>query len=62
MDQDEPLDHAAARELQEETSVDPSSVLLEQVQYVCVKYLRRRVLCFVQVDCGAVYSLARSVL
>lgn len=31
VDQDEPLDQAAARELQEETSVDPASVLLTQV-------------------------------
>ncbi|KAK9826169.1 hypothetical protein WJX81_002988 [Elliptochloris bilobata] len=31
VDENEPLDRAAARELQEETSVDPSGVLLEQV-------------------------------
>ncbi|KAL4422704.1 hypothetical protein ABPG75_008901 [Micractinium tetrahymenae] len=31
VDENEPLDRAAARELQEETSVDPSSVLLTQV-------------------------------
>jgi ADP-ribose pyrophosphatase YjhB (NUDIX family) len=30
VDQNEPLDTAAARELQEETSVDPTSVLLTQ--------------------------------
>lgn len=30
MDEDEPLDKAAARELQEETSVNPSDVLLSQ--------------------------------
>lgn len=31
MDENEPLDKAAARELQEETSVDPSQVSLQQV-------------------------------
>lgn len=31
MDENEPLDQAAARELQEETSVDPADVLLTQV-------------------------------
>jgi ADP-ribose pyrophosphatase YjhB (NUDIX family) len=31
VDENEPLDVAAARELQEETSVDPNSVLLMQV-------------------------------
>lgn len=31
MDENEPLDRAAARELQEETSVDPKDVLLTQV-------------------------------
>ena len=31
MDENEPLDKAAARELQEETSVDPRDVLLTQV-------------------------------
>eukprot|EP00887_Chlorella_sp_A99_P000198 scaffold13.g198.t1 len=31
VDENEPLDQAAARELQEETSVDPSAVLLTQV-------------------------------
>lgn len=30
MDKDEPLDKAAARELQEETSVNPKDVLLTQ--------------------------------
>ena len=40
VDQDEPLDRAAARELQEETSMDPSSVLLEQVQQSCIKRFR----------------------
>ena len=30
MDEDEPLDKAAARELQEETSVNPKDVLLTQ--------------------------------
>ena len=30
MDEDESLDHAAARELEEETSVKPSDVILEQ--------------------------------
>lgn len=32
MDENEALDHAAARELEEETSVKPSDVLLEQAQ------------------------------
>lgn len=32
MDEGEPLEQAAARELQEETSVDPSSVLLTQAR------------------------------
>ena len=32
MDKDEPLHRAAARELQEETSVDPKDVLLTQVK------------------------------
>ena len=32
VDENESLDAAAARELQEETSVEPSSVLLTQVQ------------------------------
>jgi len=32
VDEGEPLDHAAARELQEETSVNPRDVLLEQVR------------------------------
>lgn len=45
VDQDEPLDRAAARELQEETSVDPSSVLLEQVQQFCINMLQIRVCC-----------------
>ncbi len=40
VDEGEPLDHAAARELQEETSVNPRDVLLEQVrlqeQHLCV--------------------------
>lgn len=31
MDENESLDHAAARELEEETSVKPSDVVLEQV-------------------------------
>ena len=31
VDENEPLDKAAARELQEETSVDPKDVLLTQV-------------------------------
>ena len=31
VDENEPLDRAAARELQEETSVDPKDVLLTQV-------------------------------
>ena len=31
MDENEPLDHAAARELQEETSVNPKDVLLTQI-------------------------------
>jgi ADP-ribose pyrophosphatase YjhB (NUDIX family) len=31
VDENEPLDTAAARELQEETSVNPSDVLLTQV-------------------------------
>ena len=31
VDENESLDHAAARELQEETSVDPRDVVLEQV-------------------------------
>lgn len=35
MDENEPLDHAAARELQEETSVDPKNILLTQVQDIC---------------------------
>ena len=43
VDQDEPLDRAAARELQEETSVDPSSVLLEQVQHFCINMPQIRV-------------------
>lgn len=32
MDEDEPLERAAARELQEETSVNPADVLLTQVR------------------------------
>ncbi len=32
VDKDEPLDKAAARELQEETSVNPKDVLLTQVR------------------------------
>jgi 8-oxo-dGTP pyrophosphatase MutT (NUDIX family) len=37
VDENEPLEHGAARELQEETSVDPSSVALRQVshQHMC---------------------------
>eukprot|EP00891_Asterochloris_glomerata_P008445 jgi/Astpho2/8445/Aster-07631 len=31
VDENEPLDHAAARELQEETSVNPKDVLLTQI-------------------------------
>ena len=31
MDENEPLDHAAARELQEETSVNPEDILLTQI-------------------------------
>ena len=38
VDENEPLDHAAARELKEETSLDASKsgVVLEQVSYVCI--------------------------
>lgn len=32
VDEDEPLERAAARELQEETSVNPADVLLTQVK------------------------------
>ena len=37
VDEDEPLDHAAARELKEETSLDAkqSGVVLEQVNIQC---------------------------
>jgi ADP-ribose pyrophosphatase YjhB (NUDIX family) len=35
VDQGESLDAAAARELQEETSIDPASVNLTQVRAVC---------------------------
>lgn len=37
VDENESLDHAAARELQEETSVNPSQVLLEQVSPTAAK-------------------------
>ena len=33
MDENEPLDKAAARELEEETSVKPSDVILEQASF-----------------------------
>ena len=38
VDENEPLDHAAARELKEETSLDASKaeVVLEQVSHVCI--------------------------
>ena len=42
VDEGEPLNDAAARELQEETSVNPRDVLLEQVrvqeQHLCVSH------------------------
>ena len=33
MDENEPLDKAAARELEEETSVKPNDVILEQASF-----------------------------
>jgi 8-oxo-dGTP pyrophosphatase MutT (NUDIX family) len=36
VDENEPLDQAAARELQEETSVDPSNVPFIQVSPRCI--------------------------
>lgn len=34
VDENEPLDKAAARELEEETSVKPSDVILEQAKHL----------------------------
>lgn len=41
VDENEPLEKAAARELQEETSVNPKDVLLTQVGNACSKFITK---------------------